>query len=179
MSKSIATNHQIKIVEMALDSGEVSVLRLDLLNPKGSGILTVHTTFGTFKRSGDWSPGDTRSGYNGFFYLASDLIDPDKVQEPKIVCCPERVRAMAHHDKLNLTDSLVHKIVPLFVNDGYHITESTVWSMWAGRPAAIEMDKGVLIRNPNLRCRTIIAAYCRANSIGYREDLQDCFEKKS
>jgi hypothetical protein len=123
------------------------------------------------------SSGRTKD-YNGFLYVTHGILDPQKLQEQAgITSSPKYVHAMAHnYDKHQLGNRLVCEVVPQFVAAGYEIIESVVWSIWAGRPPALEMDGQVLVRNPDLSCRGKIADYCRRHEIAHKAELVDCFK---
>ena len=195
--ESIVTEHQMKLLELVLGSDKIWALRADLYNPYGSGAATIHTTFGTFDRQGAWYPGekinftlytparkdlinikispqssgDDRGDFNGFLYVAEGILDPEELQEQaRITSSPKYVHAMAHdYDKHRLGNRLVHEVIPQFVEAGYQVIESVVWSMWGGTPPALEMDGQVLVRNCNLSCREAIADYCKAHKLSHNE----------
>ena len=167
--KSIATGHQRNILELVLGSDKIWALRADLFNPHGSGAVTIHTDFGTFDRQGTWYPGgkikfelftpakgrfgdgvisqqssgDNGRDFNGFLYVANGILDPKELQrQAGITSSPKYVQAMAHnYDKHQLGNRLVHEVIPQFVEAGYQVIESVVWSVWAGRPPALDRDE--------------------------------------
>src|SRR3989344_1106873 len=156
--KSIATEHQRKLLELVLGSDKIWALRADLYNPHGSGTATIHTTFGTFNRQGVWYPGekinftlyapargglmdteinpqfssDDNGDFKGFLYVAEGILDPKELQDQaRITSSPKYVHAMAHdYDKHRLGNRLVQEVIPKIVEAGYQIIESVAWSNW-------------------------------------------------